>query len=62
MTNYVCIYTHTDIIGHYNSSVRITVFGEDYDLDSRTTQFKVEFELQISGETFHGNFILLSEF
>ena len=62
-------YIYTYVIGHYNPSVRII------DLVSHATcvvcvifihkcldlQFKVDSERQIFGETFHGNFYILSE-
>ena len=63
-------YIHTYIIGHYNPSAKII------DLVSHTTyvvcvnfihkwrdlQFTVDSERHIFWKTFHGNFILLSEF
>ena len=55
----IIVHIHTYIIGHYNNLVRII------DLVSHAATynwFKVDSEQQNFGETFHGNFYLLSEF
>ena len=61
------VYIHTNLIGYYNSSVRIIgvvshttyVVCVNFIFEWRDIQFKVDSELQIFGETFHGNFFLL---